>query len=109
MRVLPSPVPVRDSLILDSELYTLRLQKEIWGEARQGFQGQVDLLKEIVSKQEEKYTLLNDRFLEKSKLLDKTIEEKNRYKYRRSFALFGGRATFMSGLVLLGLGAIALK
>lgn len=93
----------------DSELYHLRLQKDIWGEARDGYQGQVDLLKEIISKHEERYDLLNHRFLDKSKLLDQTIEEKNQYKYRRSFALFGGRSFLVSGLLLLGLGIAIAK
>lgn len=120
LRVLPTPTPIRDSsgrqwaaysledakklIVLDDELYSLRLQKEIWGEARQGFEGQVTLLREILAKEQEKYDLLNARFLEKSTQLDLTIEEKNRLKYRRNWALFGGRSTLLTAVATLGLG-----
>lgn len=119
-RALPTPTRVIDAqgkqwagydlaqakqlMVLDDELYSLRLQKEIWGEVRKGYEGQVGILKELIAKEEQKYELLNVRFQEKAVTLDKTIEEKNQYKYRRTWALFGGRSFFLSGLLLVGLG-----
>lgn len=125
MRVLPRPTRVVDAegrqwagytleqskklLELDDELYSLRLRENIWGGLEQGYKGQISLLREVMAKQEEKYDLLNHRFLDKSTLLDRTIEEKNQYKYRRSFALFGGRAGLLGSLLGIGLLALAVR
>lgn len=120
MKVLPVPTPVQDSqgrqwagytldqakqlMVLDDELYSLRLQGGIWQEARRGYKGQVSLLKQLLTKEQEKYALLDARFLEKSRTLDLTIEEKNQLKYQRRWALFGGRSSFLASLALVGIG-----
>ena len=122
--VLPAPHPIFDAkgnqwagynldqakqlLTLDDEMYSLRLQKDIWGEARKGYEGQVVLLKELLVKEGQKFDLLQARFDEKAKTLDKAIEEKNQYKYQRKWALFGGRASLLPALLILGLGAASI-
>ena len=120
MKVLPTPHRVVDAqgrqwaaydldqakqlMVFDDELHSLRIQRELWLGIDVGWARQVLLLRELLDKEKQKYDLLNARFLEKSQLLDLTIEEKNRFKYRRSWALFGGRSTLLTALATIGVG-----